>query len=474
MFRLWGDYCNYNASGVVLHVGGNYNQNQNHGAFYLNGNNAASNSNANIGARFLVNGSHDLMVNTPTSGGVLHGCRFRTPLGEDCVDRDGLSTPERAKERLIDNKETIPMKRMRDAFTKIISEDNLRKAIKTVCDSHRWVHYPNKPNNTVIYLEAHMDKKIEELRNLIVNGFEPSPVTIKRRYDVNAGKWREISEPRLWPDQCVHHALIQAIEPVMMRGMDYYCCGSIKKRGAHYGISAIKKWLQRGKGVKYCIELDIHHFYDSLKPQLVLARMKQLIKDRLALDLIWRVIQNGIQIGAYCSQWFANTFLQPLDQLIRNSGATKYLRYMDNFTIFTNRKRTADKLIAIIREWLQTHSLDLKGNWQKFRTAKRMPNALGYRFGKDYILIRKKNRLRLKQQLKRYYRMRERGEFITCKFAQGLLSRLGMLRHCNSVSFYEQYVKRKTQKHLKDIVRDYYRKEMLKWNTSLEPQKKMA
>ena len=45
------DYCSFNASGVVLHVGGNYNQNANHGLFYLNGNNAASNSNANIGVR---------------------------------------------------------------------------------------------------------------------------------------------------------------------------------------------------------------------------------------------------------------------------------------------------------------------------------------------------------------------------------------------------------------------------------------
>lgn len=49
-----GDYCNYNASGVVLHVGGNYSQNQNHGAFYLNGNNAATNANANIGCRHLA------------------------------------------------------------------------------------------------------------------------------------------------------------------------------------------------------------------------------------------------------------------------------------------------------------------------------------------------------------------------------------------------------------------------------------
>jgi hypothetical protein len=55
---VWGDHCNYNASGVVLHAGGNYNQNQNHGAFYLNGNNQASNSNANIGAHILEMARH--------------------------------------------------------------------------------------------------------------------------------------------------------------------------------------------------------------------------------------------------------------------------------------------------------------------------------------------------------------------------------------------------------------------------------
>ena len=47
--------CNYSSSGVVLHCGGNYNnRNANYGLFYLNGNNAVSNANANIGCRRLV------------------------------------------------------------------------------------------------------------------------------------------------------------------------------------------------------------------------------------------------------------------------------------------------------------------------------------------------------------------------------------------------------------------------------------
>ena len=45
------DHCNYGASGVVLRVGGNYGQSQFRGAFCLNGGNAASYSNQDVGAR---------------------------------------------------------------------------------------------------------------------------------------------------------------------------------------------------------------------------------------------------------------------------------------------------------------------------------------------------------------------------------------------------------------------------------------
>ncbi len=55
------DHCNYNSSGVVLYIGGNYNQNRNYGPFYLNGNYTASNSNGNIAARHLVDPAKDFL-----------------------------------------------------------------------------------------------------------------------------------------------------------------------------------------------------------------------------------------------------------------------------------------------------------------------------------------------------------------------------------------------------------------------------
>ena len=47
------DYWNFNASNPCLYFGGNYNQNGNHGLFYVNYT-SASNSNANIGCRVLL------------------------------------------------------------------------------------------------------------------------------------------------------------------------------------------------------------------------------------------------------------------------------------------------------------------------------------------------------------------------------------------------------------------------------------
>ena len=48
-----GDYCSYNASGVVLFGGGHYGQGRNLGLFCLDGSHAASYQSANIGSRLL-------------------------------------------------------------------------------------------------------------------------------------------------------------------------------------------------------------------------------------------------------------------------------------------------------------------------------------------------------------------------------------------------------------------------------------
>ena len=361
------------------------------------------------------------------------------------------------------------MKRAGNLYPALISDENLRRAIEEVNSTHRWRPH-HRPNKVAAWVESDIPQRIIDLREIIEKGFEPAPTTPKRRWDKSAGKWRDIHEPKLWPDQYVHHALIQVMQPTLMRGMDKWCCGSIRGRGIHYGLKAIKKWMRDDpKGTKYCAELDIRHFYESLSPEVAFRRLKMLVKDRQVLNLAWRIIKDGVLIGAYCSQWFANTVLQTIDRAIHSGEhrVSHYIRYMDNFTIFSPNKRSLHKLVDEISEALAFRGMEIKSNWQIFKTSSRLPTALGYRYGHGYTLLRKRNLLRLKRQLASYYRKIKRGEKIPVSMAQGLLSRIGQLKHCSSRHIFARYVRPKTQRDLKAVVRAYVKKERAKWTTSL-------
>jgi hypothetical protein len=362
------------------------------------------------------------------------------------------------------------MKRVNNLWPELISDKNILRAICEVNMTHRW--YPNhRPNRTVMWVEKDLDARIKDLKDMLEKGFEPKPVKKTYRFDKSAGKMREISEPFLWPDQYVHHMLIQVIQPVAMRGMDRYCCGSIRGRGTHYGADIIKGWMAHDiRGTKYCGEFDIHHFYNNIKPEHVIKRLLQIIKDHRTIDLAERIISEGVLIGLYTSQWFANIILQPLDQLIRSCGCRvkHYVRYMDNFTVFGPNKRKLHHLKTVIDGWLSQIGLSLNKNWQVFPTTSRRPQALGYRYGRGFTTMRKRNKLRLTRQINLYKYKKRHGKHISPQMAMSLLSRLGNLKHCNNYEFYKYYYPEKLERSLKNIVRAYARKEQALWNTYTE------
>lgn len=165
------------------------------------------------------------------------------------------------------------MKRANHIFEQLVSDENLRLALIEVNASPQMAsETPAKQNGCMV--EQDMDARVSELREIIcqiVYHKRQLQSQKETRYDKSAGKWRIINEPKLWPDQYHLHALIQVLQPTMMRGMDRHCCGSIRKRGIHYGKKKIEKWMGTDpKGTKYSEELDIHHFYDSIDTKYVM------------------------------------------------------------------------------------------------------------------------------------------------------------------------------------------------------------
>lgn len=346
------------------------------------------------------------------------------------------------------------MKRVKDLFPSLISDENIVKAIEEVNRTHR--SRKGRLNKTVIWVEATLPDRIKELRQIILDGYEQSPAIKRRRYDHSAGKWRVIAEPKLYPDQYIHHMVIQVLQPVMMRGMDFWCCGSIRGRGTSRGMRGIKNWMHKDtKYTKYAAELDIYHFYDSIQPEVVMDRMRELIKDEKMLDVIYSLVKDGIMIGAYFSQWFANTLLQPMDNMIRQQLHIKhYVRYMDNITIFSNNKKLLHKAVRAINAWLNGVHLRLKDNWQVYRTKSRMVTGLGYRYSKDKVLLRKKNLLKIKRSISNLRSRLSQNRSISFKQASGLISRIGMLNHCECRNIRRRLLQSNLIYSLKNIIKN--------------------
>lgn len=238
---------------------------------------------------------------------------------------------------------------------------------------------------------------------------------------------------------------MEQLQSVLEKGMYDYCCASVKNRGILYGVKHIKKILKNDKkNTKYCLKLDIKKFYPSIDKEILKRKFRKVLKDRETLNLIDKIIDSsdqGLPIGNYTSQWFANFFLQDLDHYIKEKMKVKYyIRYMDDMILFSKNKRELHKIKDNINIYLNNENLKLKENWQLFKTDSRPLDFIGYRFYRDYTTLRSSNFLRIKRRIKKISKK------ITINYndAAAVISYYGWIKHCNSYNF--------TQKHIKPYV----------------------
>lgn len=345
------------------------------------------------------------------------------------------------------------MKRVGNLYEKLCDPEAIKTAILKASKGKR--------NRGVVKgVLARMDTCVDAIRNMLLSEtYEPEPYLIKDIYDTHSKKYRTIRKPKFYPDQIIHWALIIAIQPVIMRGMYYWSCGSIRGRGSAHGQKAIRRWLtQDRKNTKYCLKLDIRHFYDSIDQEILIELLGRKIKDRRVLALAEKIIkstEHGIPIGNYTSQWLANFYLEGVDHYVKETlGIKYYVRYIDDLVLFGRNKKELHtarrKLFAYINN---TRKLEVKGDWQLFPIKSRGVDFLGYVFYRDHTALRARNFLPFRRQCKRARGKIQRGQNIPHKMAAGLISRAGQLKHCDS-----QNIKRKyydgLDKHLKESIQN--------------------
>lgn len=327
------------------------------------------------------------------------------------------------------------MKRIGYIYEKICDIENVKTAIEKASLGKR---NQRRVRCVLENIDLYSEKVSELLKT---QSYYPSPYIVKTIKDGSSGKERTIYKPKFYPDQIIHWALILQIEKIIMKGMYYHNCGSIPRRGIHRGKKYIEKWIRDDtRYTKYCLKTDISKFYPSINNEILKKKFRKIIKDNKCLSLIDIIIDSadGLPIGNYTSQWFANFFLQDLDHFIKENLHIKYyIRYIDDFVMFDSNKRKLHKARVEIEKYLYNEKLSLKSNWQVFKTDCRPIDFLGFKFYRDKTILRKKNSLRIKRRLKRIH---AKG-FLNIKDARCIISYLGWVKNTNGCFYYNKNIK---------------------------------
>lgn len=344
------------------------------------------------------------------------------------------------------------MKRVGYLYEKMCDLSLIRYAIRKAAQGKTYKHYIRK----VLQNEEAYALRIQEM--LVNESVKLSPNRQITIYDRSCSKERIITVPKFFPDQILHWVVMLVIEPIITKGMYRFNCGSVPTRG---GMEA-KRYVERAlkdKKIRYVAKLDISKFFNSVKPEYLMAMFRNKIKDEKVLRLINAILENGgdcLPIGYYTSQWFSNFFLEGFDHYVKEElKIKKYVRYVDDMVLLDTNKRKLHKAIARMDEYLHKIGLKLKRNYQVWKVGSRPIDFVGFRFYQDKTVLRKKIFFRL---CRRVRSVRKSG-YITVHQAQGILSLLGWLSHINAWRFYKEKIYPYAPKsRLKNIVSNHAKK----------------
>lgn len=315
------------------------------------------------------------------------------------------------------------MKRYNNLFDKIVTLDNLYLADKRARRQKQ--HRPE-----IIEFDKSREKLLLDLQKKLINGeYRTSEYYIFKIYEP---KEREIFKLPYYPDRIVHHAIMNIMEPIWVSSFvkDTYSC--IKNRGIHKALKDVKHALKDEANTQYCLKLDVRKFYPSIDHAILKQLIRKKIKDKRLLSLLDEIIESaqGVPIGNYLSQFFANLYLTYLDHWIKEQKKVRYyFRYADDIVILGRDKQELRDLFYNIQDYLNNKlKLNFKDNWQIFKVDSRGIDFVGYRIFHTHTLLRKSIK---KKFCKKINKLNKKQNIDKDTYKQKICSYIGWIKYCN-------------------------------------------
>ena len=251
-------------------------------------------------------------------------------------------------------------------------------------------------------------------------------------------------------DRVLQHALNTVIEPYFERSFYNYSYACRKDKGTHRASLKVQEWLyiaEKNDKNLYCLKCDIKKFFNSVDLKILVEILSRKIKDKKVIWLIKQILgksQKGMPIGSLTSQLFANIYLNELDKFVKHSLKMKYyIRYMDDFIIFSESKSELHYILNEIENFLKT-KLELElNNKTRIHPVKTGVEFVGYIHFYNKIRIRKSSWKRFKKNLKTTKKSYDKNTINKETYNNTISSYYGHLKHTKNKKIINKIVKMK-------------------------------
>lgn len=281
------------------------------------------------------------------------------------------------------------MKRTGHLWERIVAHDNLRVAMQKASRGKRH-------RASVARILDNADYYVAALHELLVTGaFRTAPYNVKTIYEP---KERQIFCLPFYPDRVVHHAVMNVLEPIWDKKLIYDTYSCRKGKGQHKGST---RCMEHVRKYRYVLKGDVSKFYPSMDHAILKVLLRRHFKDAKLLALLDEIIDSAnttgthpedknCPIGNLLSQWFGNIYLGELDTFVKHELRCKpYIRYCDDFVLFSNDKTQLHEWRTRIEEFLADR-LKLKLSKRAVFPVSHGIDFLGYRHFPTKVLVRKR------------------------------------------------------------------------------------
>lgn len=275
--------------------------------------------------------------------------------------------------------------------------------------------------------DARWTDRLFEIRDRLNAGtWKPQAPTC---FIATAPKAREIHAPA-FADRVVHHYVVPRLEAIYEPTFIHDSFSNRKGKGTHASVARLRAFVREvasGQGGGFYLQLDIRNFFNSIhRPTLYRLLKARMERAGLALPLRRAVhalldhstektgvfyacteaeraavpahkrLENsapgcGIAIGNLSSQFFANVYLDQLDQFVKHAlKVQRYVRYVDDFVLVHRDLVQLDAWKLEIQAFLTRElGLDLKAD-QRLRPLAAGIDFLGYVIYPTHTVVRRR------------------------------------------------------------------------------------